>query len=107
LARIGIGAGKTFDFKDLSLEHKLEVGLGMKDGDARVTKSVADFGKDINGWRVGSLPGDSAHYNGDWLLRATAAKAGIYGNDAAEGFPESARPLAGHPKVESHGGGPH
>ena len=29
LARIGIGAGKTFDFKDLSLEHKAEVGLGM------------------------------------------------------------------------------
>jgi hypothetical protein len=24
------------------------------------------------------------HYNGNWLLRATAAKAGIYGNDPAE-----------------------
>ena len=36
LARIGIGAGKTFDFKDLSLEHKAEVGLGMKDGEAKV-----------------------------------------------------------------------
>src|SRR5438093_2311816 len=35
LARIGIGAGKTFDFKDLSLEHKAEVGLGMKDGDEK------------------------------------------------------------------------
>ena len=30
------------------------------------------------------LPGDSAHYNGDWLKRAVAAKAGIYGNDAVE-----------------------
>src|SRR5271154_6616239 len=29
LARIGVGAGKTFDFKDLSLKHKVEVGLGM------------------------------------------------------------------------------
>ena len=38
----------------------------------------------INGWRVSSLPGDRAHYNGDWLKRAAAAKAGIYGNDAAE-----------------------
>src|SRR5438093_1625128 len=35
LARIGIGAGKTFDFKDLSLEHKAEVGLGMKAGDEK------------------------------------------------------------------------
>jgi len=30
------------------------------------------------------MPGNSAHYNGDWLIRAAAAKAGIYGNDAAE-----------------------
>src|SRR5271168_844966 len=36
LARIGVGAGKTFDFKDLSLKHKVEVGLGMKDGEAKV-----------------------------------------------------------------------
>jgi hypothetical protein len=84
LARIGIGAGKTFSFKDLSLAHKAEVGLGMKDGEDKITKAVAKFGKDINGWRVGSLPGDRAHYNGDWLLRSTPAKAGIYGNDAVE-----------------------
>ncbi len=38
LARIGIGAGKTFDFKDLSLEHKAEVGLGMKEGDTKVER---------------------------------------------------------------------
>ena len=38
LARIGIGPGKTFDFKDLSPEHKIEVGLGMKDGEAKVTE---------------------------------------------------------------------
>jgi hypothetical protein len=84
LARIGVGAGKTFSFKDLSLEHKAEVGLGMNDGEDKIAKSVASVGKDINGWRVGSLPGDMAHYNGNWLLRATAAKAGIYGNDAVE-----------------------
>ena len=30
------------------------------------------------------MPGDSAHYNGDWLKRAAAAKAGIYGNDPVE-----------------------
>jgi hypothetical protein len=35
LARIGIGAGKTFNFKDLSLEHKAEVALGMKAGEER------------------------------------------------------------------------
>ena len=36
LASIGIGAGKQFDMKDLSFEHKAEVLLGMKAGvDAR------------------------------------------------------------------------
>jgi hypothetical protein len=84
LARIGVGPGKTFNFKDLSLEDKLEVVLGMKEGDRKVDEAVANAGKAVNGWRVSGLPGDSAHYNGDWLMRAAAAKAGIYGNDPAE-----------------------
>ena len=84
LARIGIGPGKTFNFKDLSLEDKLEVGLGMKEGERKVDGAVANAGKGINGWRVSGLPGDSAHYNGDWLGRAAAAKAGIYGNSPEE-----------------------
>jgi hypothetical protein len=84
LARIGIGAGKTFSFKDLSLEHKLKVGLGMKDGEAKVDKALAAAGKEINGWRVSSLFGDRAFYDGDWLKRAAGAKAGVYGNDAVE-----------------------
>jgi hypothetical protein len=84
LARIGIGPGKTLNFKNLSLDDKLEIGLGMKEGDRKVDEAVANAGKAINGWRVSGLPGDSAHYNGDWLMRAAAAKAGIYGNDPAE-----------------------
>lgn len=84
LARIGIGAGKTFDFKELSLEHKAAVGLGMKEGDTKVDKYLAAGIKDINGWKVGSLFGDAAFFNGDWLKRAAAAKGGIYGNDAVE-----------------------
>ncbi|TFV73653.1 DUF1254 domain-containing protein [Bradyrhizobium frederickii] len=84
LATIGVGPGKTFNFRDLPLEQKLEIGLGMKEGERKVDEAVASVGKDVNGWRVSSLPGDSAHYNGDWLKRAVAAKAGIYGNDAVE-----------------------
>src|SRR4029453_14754172 len=49
LARIGIGPGKTFDFKDLSLEHKVEVGLGMKDGDAKIDQYLLAGQKGING----------------------------------------------------------
>ena len=98
LARIGIGPGKEFDFKDLSLEHKLEVGLGMKDGEAKVTQAVHNFGKEINGWRVGSPFGDRAFFNGDWLKRAAGAKAGIYGNDAVEAmYPMSKNDSNGQP----------
>src|SRR5437763_6093007 len=94
LARIGIGAGKTFEFKDLSLEHKAEVGLGMKDGEEKVEKYLAGGQKDINGWKVGSLFGDRDFYKGDWIKRAAAAKGGIYGNDAVEAMYPMTKTLA-------------
>ncbi|WP_456734238.1 DUF1254 domain-containing protein [Bradyrhizobium sp. USDA 3364] len=84
LAKIGVGPGKSFDFRSLSLEDKAEILLGMKEGERKVTEAVATLGKNINGWRVGSAFGDAAFFHGDWLLRAAAAKAGIYGNDAVE-----------------------
>jgi hypothetical protein len=84
LASIGIGPGKTFEFKDLSLEHKAAVLLAMKEGDDKVDKYLVTGNKDINGWKVGALFGDRAFYNGDWLKRAAAAKGGIYGNDGIE-----------------------
>ena len=84
LARIGIGAGKNFNFDALDLEHKLEVGLGMKAGSAKVDAKAASLGKPINGWHVGAAFGDRSFFNGDWLLRAGAAQAGVYGNDAVE-----------------------
>jgi len=84
LASIGIGPGKTFAFKELSAEHKAAVALGMKEGDEKVDKYLASGFKDINGWKVGSAFGDRAFYNGNWLLRAAAAKGGIYGNNADE-----------------------
>lgn len=94
LAKIGVGPGKTFNFKDLSLEHKLEIALGMKEGYKKVDEKVATFGKDINGWRVGSAFGNRAYYNGDWLLRAAAVRSGIYGNDAEEAMYPMTRWLA-------------
>jgi hypothetical protein len=85
LASIGVGPGKTFNFKDLPLEQKVEVGLGMKEGERKIAEYLANVaGKEINGWRVSSLFGDSAFYNGDWLKRSAGAKGGIYGNDAVE-----------------------
>ncbi|KLU04584.1 hypothetical protein RISK_003638 [Rhodopirellula islandica] len=85
LASIGIGPGKTFDFKDLSLEHKAEVLLGMKAGSEKVDSLVADGGNDQNGWQVGGLAGgDEAFFGGNALKLAATAKAGIYANVPAE-----------------------
>ncbi|WP_240051906.1 DUF1214 domain-containing protein [Pseudomonas arsenicoxydans] len=84
LASIGIGPGKTFEFKDLSMQHKAAFLLAMKDGDEKISKYLSAGMKEINGWTVGSVFADQAFFNGNWLLRAAAAKAGIYGNDAVE-----------------------
>jgi hypothetical protein len=84
LAAIGVGPGKTFNFKDLPLTHKAEMLIGLKQGNDKVDDAVANAGVGVNGWRVSGLFGDSAHYNGDWLSRAAAARGGIYGNDPAE-----------------------
>jgi hypothetical protein len=96
LARIGIGAGKTFDFKDLSADHKAAVLLGMKEGDDRIDQKIKTFGVDINGWNVAAIFGDRAFYNGDWLKRAAAAKFGIFGNSAEEAlYPIAAKDVTG------------
>jgi hypothetical protein len=94
LARIGVGPGKTFDFKDLPLAHKIEIGLGMKDGEEKIEKYLASGQKDVNGWKIGSLFGDRQFYSGDWLKRAAAAKGGIYGNDAIEAVYPMTKALA-------------
>jgi hypothetical protein len=94
LARIGIGAGKKFNFDALSLEHKLEVGLGMKAGTAKVEQYLNAGQKDINGWKVGSLFGDRAFFAGNWLKRAAAAQGGIYGNNAVEAMYPLTKTLA-------------
>jgi len=83
-ASIGIGPGRKFDFKSLDDAHKAEVAVGVKEAFDKIGKARDGIGKDVNGWAVGAAFGDRAFYNGNFLLRAAAALAGIYGNDAAE-----------------------
>jgi hypothetical protein len=57
----------------------------MKTGLEKIKETVAKLGKDENGWRVATTGfGDRQSYAGDFTLRAAAAMAGIYGNDAIE-----------------------
>jgi hypothetical protein len=84
LASIGIGPGSTFELKDLSAEHKAAVLLGMKEGNAKVDQFLTSGMKNVNGWKIGSFFGDREFFQGNWLMRASAAKGGIYGNNAVE-----------------------
>jgi hypothetical protein len=84
LARLGIGAGKTFAFKALSPEQKAAVVEGVKAGEEKIKQYLLSGEKIINGWKIGSYFGDRAFFHGNWLLRAAGAQAGIYGNDAIE-----------------------
>jgi len=99
LARIGVGAGKTFAFTSLSPEQKAAVVEGMKAGEAKVEQAVVGTGKNINGWTLGGLAGgDSAFFHGDWLKRAAVAQAGIYANDPVEAtYPLTRTDAAGEP----------
>ncbi len=83
-AKIGIEAGRPFPSGRLTTQQKTDVEIGMKSGLEKIKQRVATIGKDKNGWRVGSAFGNRAFYKGDWALRAAAATAGIYGNDAVE-----------------------
>jgi len=81
---IGIGAGEPFDYNKLTDVQKRELDLAIKDGYDAIVKQRDNIGRNINGWIVGSAFGDRDFYHGDFLLRAAAALAGVYGNDADE-----------------------
>ncbi len=83
-AKIGIEPGKPFTTQHLTPGQRSELEAGMKSGLEKIKAQLASFGKEVNGWRVGSAFGDRAFYKGDWTLRAAAAMGGIYGNNASE-----------------------
>ena len=81
LARIGIGTGSPMP---MSLADRLELLAGAFEGERKVTAGVAAAGVAINGWRVTNVPGTQQAYNGNWMLRALVAKAGIFANTTEE-----------------------
>ena len=82
--KLGVGPGRTFDFSDLSLKEKLAITSGIRAADRKVDRTVAAAQVVLNGWRIAPYFGDSAFYNGNWLLRAAAAKSDFYGSNPAE-----------------------
>ena len=81
---IGIGQGKDAPPKEFTPEQKAALGEGIKQALAKIEETAASVGTQVNGWQVGSAAGSRAFYDGNWFLRAAAAKLGIYGNSEEE-----------------------
>ena len=94
LARLGVVPGKPFAAKDLSPQTRAAIFEGMKAGEEKIKKFLETGTQHINGWSMMSPFGDRAFYHGNWLLRASAALAGIYGNDAIEAAYPMAKAMA-------------
>jgi hypothetical protein len=82
MATIGIdGRGTAMPQSFLD---RVELLAAAFEGERKVEAAVAAAGMKMNGWSVTPIPGSLEGYNGDWMLRAVAAKAGIYGNSTEE-----------------------
>ncbi len=68
----------------LTPELKTAIAEGMKAGVEKIDQSLVAGAIQMNGWKTNSYFGNRAFFNGNWLLRAGGAKAGIYGNDVSE-----------------------
>ncbi len=83
-AQIGIGSHEEGSNEKLSADVKKAIGAGMKAALAKIGETADSVGTLVNGWRVGAAAGSREFYDGNWALRAAAAKLGIYGNSEAE-----------------------
>jgi len=79
-AKIGIEPGKTIDLASLSPEMQAALKAGMEDGQKEIEALIAR----TSGW--GELFGTREFLNNDYVKRAAAAQAGIYGNAKEEAF---------------------
>jgi hypothetical protein len=81
-AKIGVGAGKTFDASKLSPEMKTAIEQGMADA----WVALAGLKKDVEEGKVssGDVFGTRQYLKGNYLYRMGAAALGIYGNSKQE-----------------------
>jgi hypothetical protein len=78
-AKIGIVPGAAFEFTKLPPEHRIALDLGVKSAMVKIKQKAETLGKDVNGGRDEAPLAGRDFYKGDWLLRASASFAGVYG----------------------------
>jgi hypothetical protein len=106
LEAIGIGDGHASGAGRLSPELRAAVAAGVEDARQAIGARVRSLGTRVNGWASADAFGDRGFYEGDWLLRASAARAGLYGNVREEalylgaGTDADGQPLDGRRRYE-------
>jgi hypothetical protein len=84
-SKIGIGADKEFNLDKLDPAIAKAIEEGVQEAYVEIDKHRADIGRQVNGWNnFGSGFGSRVVMQGRYLDRASAAMAGIYGNDPEE-----------------------
>ncbi|MEW4454814.1 DUF1254 domain-containing protein [Bremerella sp. JC817] len=96
MQKMGVEGGKPFPCCELTGAQEVALRLGAENGLTAIREKADGVGTSINGWRVMNVQADRESYQGDWLLRAAIAMAGIYANDSIE----ATYPLA---RVDSEG----
>jgi hypothetical protein len=81
-AKIGVGAGKTFDASKLSPEIKTAIEQGIGDAWAEFAELEKEFA--IGKVKSGDVFGTREFLKNNYLYRMAAAKLGIYGNSKQE-----------------------
>lgn len=80
----GIGIGGDAKASDNPEEAQTALGPAIKSAQVKIEQACEHVGARVNGWQIGAAAGDRDFYDGNWALRAAAAKLGIYGNSEAE-----------------------
>ncbi|WP_230169757.1 DUF1254 domain-containing protein [Roseomonas sp. CECT 9278] len=83
---------------------RMELLAAAFEGNRRVEAAVAAAGVRMNGWNVADVPGSPEAYNGNWMQRAIAAKAGIYANSTEEATYPFTRTTAGGETLDGSSG---
>lgn len=86
MEQLGIGAGRPFDAAALDPDIRDAIRAGVSEARAAMPEAISAISDLVDGWQLSrrSPFGNRAHYDGDYLLRASAAMLGWGGNDLVE-----------------------
>jgi predicted Na+-dependent transporter len=84
-SKIGVAGGAPFFSDALPEEICDAIEAGVRAGDAEIDRKVTALGTTVNGWQiVADAFGDRSRMQNRWLVRAAAARFGLFGNPEEE-----------------------